>query len=456
MTPMITTPEDQAVCPTCGQAYPSRAAHCLNDGTQLILRRGRGPDASGRVLDGRYDVRNPIGEGVLGVVYVGWQRILDREVAIKLLRPGFTVDGKGLERFSEAARLACQLVAPAITATYDCSNDNGLIYIVMELVRGRSLADLLAEGPLPAHRAIPIAIQICDALAAAAKLRLLHGDLKPTNVMLVDFARDNAIKVSDFGLVRAFLPDVTAGAEPRSLSYVAPELASDGVVNVRTDLYALGCMLYELLAGRPPFIDNSIRGLVEKHQRELPARLPREVPARLGTIISTLLAKKPADRFDSAAAVGQALHAVQGTSGRSGPIFVGDANAAAGARSGAHTRPPITGSQQRPSTGAHSVSGVPRAITGGSSGPHATTPPSGGHSLSGPHATTPPSGQHPSTNPHPISSAYPNSAIDPNLPRPAVAAPQPTAGSMRLIVIVMSALIAIGIGIGVAAYLMGT
>jgi serine/threonine protein kinase len=465
---MMTTPEDQAACPTCGQAYPSRVAHCVNDGTQLILRRGRGADASGRVLDGRYEVRAPIAEGVLGVVYLGWQRTLDREVAIKILRPAFAEDQAGIARFADVARLNCQLAAPAITATYDCSNDNGLIYIVMELVRGRSLAQAVSERPLLASRAVPLAIQICDALDAAAKQRLFHGDLKPTNVLLVEQSRRDAVKLSDFGLVRALVPNAADGVEPSGLYYTAPELASGGTVNARTDLYALGCVIYEMLAGRPPFIDRSIRALLEMHRKELPPKLPRDVPARLASIVSSLLAKKPQDRPVSVAEVRQALHAVQGTSSSVAITFPGDANAAPGPGSGPHTRPPITGSHARPSTGGHSISGVPNAIGHSISGPHATTPPSGSHSRSGPHPTTPPSGSHPRSGPHPTttpsgqhpstsphSAIYPSSAIDPNRAHAPATAPAPrAASSSRLFAVIISALVVSGVGI--AAYLIAT
>jgi serine/threonine-protein kinase len=404
--------------------YPIRVAHCASDGTRLIRRRGQAANVIGRVLDGKFEVRAPIGEGVLGAVYLGWQRTIDREVAIKIMRPGLA-DAAAADRFIEAARVACQLAAGSIVTTYDFGRtDDGLLYVVMELIRGRTLADDIRERPLPFHRAVAIGIQICDALDVASKHGTVHGDLKPTNILLVDeTTRRDVVKVTDLGIAAAFALDVPSG-EPIHARYFAPERATGAPPSVASDLYALGCILHEAITGAPPFVASSMRELLDKHANELPPRLPPKVPSSVTAIVSTLLAKTPAKRFETIAAARRALHTAQGTTPATGIQVSGDPSGPRGPVTGAHTRPPITGHSQPPITG-HSQ------------------PPITGHSQ-------------PGYAPSAISSVYPQSAIGGGQPHPPVTGIHPPAPSSttRVIVIVVVALVVSGLGI--AAYVLAS
>src|SRR5205085_2691721 len=181
----------------------------------------------------------------IGAVYRGYQASLSREVAIKVIHPTFTGDRAATTRFSDAARLACQLVAPSIANTYDFGHtEDGVLYTVSELVRGRSLANEAKQRTLPARRVVAIAMQVCEALEAAHRLSCVHADLKPSNIMVDDSSGRDVVNVLDFGLSRALVPE-SAHLDPRrgAPSYLAPEQLEPtrGPVDVRTDLYALGC-----------------------------------------------------------------------------------------------------------------------------------------------------------------------------------------------------------------------
>jgi serine/threonine-protein kinase len=244
-------------------------------------------------------VRELIGEGVLGAVYRGFQISVARDVAIKLLRPRFAADVKGCELLFPAVQRACQLVRPTVVTTLDVGYSGEAIYIVAELVRGRSLAELLApKKPLGIRRAAAFAYQIADALVAAHARGIIHGDLKPANVIVTG----EALKVTDFGFTRALVRDPWAG-DPHLAQYTAPELDANVAPTVASDLYALGCICHEMLTGKPAFTASSVGLLLERHRTEPPPRLPRDVPPSLAAIVDQLLRKQPDARFASAADV---------------------------------------------------------------------------------------------------------------------------------------------------------
>ncbi|MCX5746428.1 MAG: protein kinase [Proteobacteria bacterium] len=334
---------DQALCPTCGQAYPIRVAHCMTDGTRLVVQRAQAGGMEGRVLGGKYQIGALIGEGVLGATYLGKQVIIEREVAIKLVRPAYASDRASADRFFAAARIACGLAGPSIVTSLDFGMTEGVMYAVSELARGRSIDHEIAGQPMPVRRVVPMAIQICDALAAAHASGVSHGDLKPSNILVIDeAARRDVIKITDFGLVRAVELDLTA-LDPARLRYLAPELATGSPVDPLTDLYALGCILHEALTGKPPFHDATTRGMMDRHAREIAPRLPRDVPPNLVKIVTRLMAKGREQRFESAIAVRHELHAVLGTTPATSAFVVGDG--------GAPRRGPITEPHaQRPIT----------------------------------------------------------------------------------------------------------
>jgi serine/threonine-protein kinase len=231
-------------------------------------------------------------------------------VAVKILsdRPG--EDQAFARRFRREARAAAALNHPNVVAVYDTGEDHEGHYIVMEHVDGRTLADVLREeGPLPPDRAARIGQEVCRGLAAAHGQGLVHRDVKPANILITT---EGIVKVADFGIARATAEDRTtaAGTLLGTASYLAPEQALGEGVDARTDLYALGCVLYELVTGRPPFQGESPMATAAMHvQREpVPPREHRpDVPRALEETILRAMAKDPDDRFQDAEAMAGAL-----------------------------------------------------------------------------------------------------------------------------------------------------
>ncbi|HEY5938109.1 MAG TPA: serine/threonine-protein kinase [Kofleriaceae bacterium] len=277
-------------CPTCGTLYPPGSTYCSLDGSRLSGAKVQSDSMVGRDIDGRYIVRGMLGTGGIASVYTGLQIAIDREVAIKVIHSTFTDVRTVASRLMEAGRIACQLSGPNIVTMLDFGqSDDGTVYLVMERVRGRTLAAELAVRPLSARRVIATAMQICDALAVAHGRGVVHGCLRPSNVMLVDEpARRDQVKVLDFGMVS---PPSDPNAHIHA-HYQAPEVQPHHAGDARADLYSLGAMMFELLTGTPP-------------QPE--AKLPPNVPLALSELIGQLLAKAPSDRPGSAPAVRRAL-----------------------------------------------------------------------------------------------------------------------------------------------------
>jgi len=221
-----------------------------------------GPPAAPAVLAGRYERRQLLGVGGMGQVYQGYDRALDRPVALKLLRPQFAADPVFVARFLREATAAARLSHANVVAVYDAGSDgqtHQTHFIVMELVRGRTLRQELDEhGPLPTQRAVAIVSAVAAALQAAHAQGLIHRDVKPGNVMLSDdgqVGQDGQVKVVDFGIARVAdaAPITQTAALLGTPQYLAPEQAQGGPPDARWDVYALGVCLYELLTGSPPF-----------------------------------------------------------------------------------------------------------------------------------------------------------------------------------------------------------
>ena len=273
-------------------------------------------DLEGRILDGRYQLGSLLGAGGMARVYVATDRVLERQVAVKVLSPSDAQDPLFVERFRREARAAARLSHPNIVAVFDSGSDADQPYLVMEYVPGESLAQLLArQGRLTPRRAVELAIQVCAALAAAHAQGLVHRDIKPANV-LVD--PDGQVKVTDFGIVKASAATTLTGTGTvlGTAAYLSPEQAQGGPVDARSDLYGLGCVLYELVCGSPPFgsgADRSPVAIATRHVSELPeppsARNPQVDPA-LETVVLTTLAKDPAQRYQSAVELHHALERV--------------------------------------------------------------------------------------------------------------------------------------------------
>jgi eukaryotic-like serine/threonine-protein kinase len=257
-----------------------------------------------RVLGGRYVLEEVLGTGGMATVWRATDEVLGREVAVKVLSPQYAADPGFMARLEREARHAAQLSHPRLVTVYDCGIDNGTAFIVMELVAGRTLRQVLDEaGILPHRQAVGIAAGVCEALEVAHAARLVHRDIKPANIVV----SGTDVKVLDFGIARA---DDSAGGTPTlgalgTVAYLSPEQASGHAAGPQSDLYSLGCVLFEMLTGEPPFTADSAVGLAYRHVHDDPgppsARAPG-VPAPVDAITTRLMAKDAAARPASAAA----------------------------------------------------------------------------------------------------------------------------------------------------------
>src|SRR5215211_2572164 len=273
-------------------------------------------DLEGRILDGRYQLGSLLSAGGMASVYLATDRILERQVAVKVLSPSDAQDPLFVERFRREARAAARLSHPNIVAVFDSGSDADQPYLVMEYVPGQSLAQLLhRQGRLAPRRAVELAIQVCAALAAAHAQGLVHRDIKPANVLV---SPDGQVKVTDFGIVKAAAATTLTGTGTvlGTAAYLSPEQAQGHPVDARSDLYGLGCVLYELLCGSPPFgsgADRSPVAVATRHVSEPSeppsARNPQVDPA-LEAVVLTALAKDPAQRYQSAVELQHALERV--------------------------------------------------------------------------------------------------------------------------------------------------
>ena len=254
-------------------------------------------------LAGRYKLGEVIGRGGMGTVYRATDLVLGRPVAVKVLLGQLAdSDPLNVERFAREARAAAGLSHRGVVAVYDAGVDAMTRYIVMELVDGQSLEAILREqGRLDPDRAAEIVAQVADALAAAHAAGLVHRDIKPANVMVAD---DGSVKVLDFGIARAMdSPTLTqASAVLGTAAYMSPEQALGQRVDERSDIYSLGCVLYALLAGHPPFRGDSAAAILGQHANLEPPALA-DVPPKLHAVVLSMLSKAPGDRPQSAAAV---------------------------------------------------------------------------------------------------------------------------------------------------------
>jgi len=284
------------------------------------------PDAlplTDRVLVGRYRTTRLIARGGMAEVWEAYDDVLARPVAVKILHPHLAVDDAFVTRFRLEAQAAARLAHPGIVATFDTGTDGDLAFIVMELVPGHTLRDAVEKnGTLPPSVAVPIAAEIADALDHAHREGLIHRDVKPANILLVEQEGGTTapllrVKVADFGIAKlqpganATVANLTqTGAVVGTARYLAPEQVQGRPPDARSDVYALGVVLYEMLCGKPPFAAETELGTALLHVREPPPALRCQgppIPASLEAIVMRALAKDPDDRFPSAAALRDAL-----------------------------------------------------------------------------------------------------------------------------------------------------
>jgi len=253
------------------------------------------------VLAGRYRLDSPIASGGVGEVWRAFDLVLDRPVAVKLLRSEYAGQRQALDRFRAEARRAGSVSHPAIAQVYDYGEAGGTDtpYLVMELVDGPSLADVLDAGPLDAGATMDVLAQTAAGLQAAHAAGLVHRDVKPANLLI---GPGGQVKITDFGIAHAAgsLPITSTGMVVGTPSYLAPERAAGGLASPASDLYSLGIVGYECLAGAPPFSGMPYEVAAAHQHRELPP-LPASVPAVAARLVSELTAKDPASRPASAA-----------------------------------------------------------------------------------------------------------------------------------------------------------
>jgi serine/threonine-protein kinase len=272
------------------------------------------------VLGGRYALLAVLGTGGMATVWRARDEMLGREVAVKVLSPHYAADPEFLARFEREARHAAAVSHPRLVTVFDCGVEGGTPFIVMELVAGRTLRQVLDEtGMLPSGQAVTVAAAVCEGLEAAHAAGLVHRDITPANIVL----NGGDVKVLDFGIARADgTRDATAtGTVLGTAAYLSPEQASGQPSGPQSDLYSLGCVLFEMLTGRPPFTADSTVGLAYRQVHDdpgPPSALRPGVPARLDHVTALLLAKDPAARPPGAAAARAALLAVLSPMGNSG------------------------------------------------------------------------------------------------------------------------------------------
>ncbi|MGP8008636.1 MAG: protein kinase domain-containing protein, partial [Acidimicrobiales bacterium] len=257
-----------------------------------------------RLYSNRYQVTHLIARGGMAMVYRAQDTLLNRAVALKILYPELSADPAFVERFRREAQAAANLSHPNIVPVFDWGEDNGTYFIVMELVDGTSLAEMLRGGTtITPSRSAQIVAQVAAALGYAHRSGVVHRDVKPGNILIT---KDGQVKVTDFGIAQAVSSEdhlAEAGSVMGTATYFSPEQAGGVAVDGRSDVYALGVVLYEMLVGRPPFIGDTPVAIAYQHVQETPPRpraLNPEIPVALEAIVLQAMAKLPAERYQNA------------------------------------------------------------------------------------------------------------------------------------------------------------
>ena len=260
----------------------------------------------GKTIANRYEIISQTGVGGMATVYTARDNVLNRKVAIKVLKDEFTTDEEFVKRFNSEAQAAASLSHPNIVSIYDVGNEDGIYYIVMELVRGKTLKQIITEeGALPWKWSVNIAMQIASALETAHKNNIVHRDIKPHNIIITE---DGVAKVTDFGIAKAVSNStITAfGTTIGSVHYFSPEQAKGGYTDAKSDIYSLGVVMYEMLTGRVPFDSDTSVSVALKHMQEPPVppmEINDNIPQAVNDIILKAMEKEPMSRYQTATAM---------------------------------------------------------------------------------------------------------------------------------------------------------
>ena len=257
----------------------------------------------GRIIGNRYEIIEKVGSGGMATVYKARDTILNRYVAVKVLRDEFTTDEEFIKRFNTEAQSAARLTHPNIVSVFDVGQEYNIYYIVMELIQGKTLKQIISEeGALPWKWTVNIAIQICSALEMAHRNGIVHRDIKPHNIIITE---DGIAKVTDFGIAKAVSNStITAfGTTIGSVHYFSPEHARGGYTDAKSDIYSLGVVMYEMITGKVPFDADTPVSVALKHIQEEPVppiQLNSRVPEAVNQIILKAMKKDTSERYASA------------------------------------------------------------------------------------------------------------------------------------------------------------
>ncbi|HEY2805791.1 MAG TPA: serine/threonine-protein kinase [Gemmatimonadales bacterium] len=313
-------------CPTCSREYPDNTKFCAADGATLRAKAASA-DLVGQVVADRYHIIKKLGEGGMGAVYLGEHVKMGRKSAIKVMMASMANDPDAVARFNREASNAARISHPNVCQIFDFGEtSDGLIYLAMEFIEGKSLKDLVeSEGAVPAVRSANIIRQSADALQAAHDLGIVHRDIKPDNIMIVQGkGGDDVVKVVDFGIARAVGGDepgqkvTKTGLVVGTPEYMSPEQLSGDKLDGRSDIYSLGLVFYRMLTGTLPFQADSAQETMIKRLTDDPmplaeARDDIEFPPKLQLVMNTALARVAAERYQSASEFGRdSMDAVAG------------------------------------------------------------------------------------------------------------------------------------------------
>ncbi len=312
-----TPPESEAVavakvCPQCGVEYDTASRFCPNDGTPLRPKGSTDPFV-GRVLAERYHMLKRLGEGGMGKVYLAEHVKMNRQCAVKVMNGALLNDSDAAQRFAREASNAARIIHPNVAAVFDYGETDGVVYLVMEYVEGEPLTRLLErETALAPARAVEIAHQVAEALVAAHELGIVHRDLKPDNIIVAAGRNGRDIaKVVDFGIAKAIEEAPSESLTRTGLvigtpEYMSPEQLLGDPVDARSDIYSLGCILYQMLTGRRTFDEPTREQMIKRRLTEKaphPRELIPDVPKTLDLIVARMLNRTPHDRYATAAEV---------------------------------------------------------------------------------------------------------------------------------------------------------